>query len=308
MLILDGKTDLNQISLTGARAITLIGLLAIAPHSLEEIREKFLQVKIMDKSHSDDILRIDLNTIKSIGCVVSRSSAKTDYKYVLSKHPFNLSLTMEDINTLKRLFDKIKNRLDLSLLTEYSMLFSKIAGYIYDDEVKEALLGISPIGRYNSEIINDLMIDCKYQNTLELIYHKPTSKTAYKRKIIAQKLIFKNDKIYLQGYNPEVKNSMMLNFKHIEQIVSREITPKNVEPKKIKVKFCLKDAECAVLNDEEVIIGEKNGKTLVEGTYFNNFLAAQRILSLGSNCIVEEPLEFRQYIISKLKEMRSLYE
>ena len=36
------KTELNQISLTGMRAIVLIGLLIEAPRTLEEIREKFI--------------------------------------------------------------------------------------------------------------------------------------------------------------------------------------------------------------------------------------------------------------------------
>ena len=61
MLVLDGKTDLNQISLTGVRALALIGLLIIAPRSLEEIRKSFINMHIMDNNHSDDILRIDLN-------------------------------------------------------------------------------------------------------------------------------------------------------------------------------------------------------------------------------------------------------
>ena len=47
VLILDGKTDLNQISLTGIRAITLMGLLMVAPRSMKEIREAFLEYKII---------------------------------------------------------------------------------------------------------------------------------------------------------------------------------------------------------------------------------------------------------------------
>ena len=45
MLKIDGVTDLNQISLTGVRAIALIGLLIVAPRSLEEIREALRDLK-----------------------------------------------------------------------------------------------------------------------------------------------------------------------------------------------------------------------------------------------------------------------
>ena len=49
---------------------------------------------IIDEKTSNDILRIDLNTIKTMGCDISRSSPKTDHKYVLSKHPFEFKITL----------------------------------------------------------------------------------------------------------------------------------------------------------------------------------------------------------------------
>ena len=81
------KTELNQISLTGMRALILVGLLIKAPRSLEEIKETFINYNIMEKSHSNDIIRIDLNTLRAMGCEISRASIKTNYKYVLTKHP-----------------------------------------------------------------------------------------------------------------------------------------------------------------------------------------------------------------------------
>ena len=77
------KSDLNQISLTGIRAIVLLGLLIVQPRTLEEIRRAFIEFNIMEESHSNDIIRIDINTIKSIGCEVSRADSKTNYQYVL---------------------------------------------------------------------------------------------------------------------------------------------------------------------------------------------------------------------------------
>ena len=46
---------------------------------------------------------------------------------------------------------------------------------------------------------------------------------------------------------------------------------------------------------------------VIEGRYYNDFLAAQRILSFGANCTVLEPQEFRETIIQKLKNMRNVY-
>lgn len=308
MLILDGKTDLNQISLTGVRAITMIGLLIIKPRSLEEIREKFLEHKIMDKSHSDDILRIDMNTIKSMGCEISRPSPKTDYKYILSKHPFMLNFTEQDISILKKVFGKIKNNLDISLVMEYDRLLKKIAGHISDETIRENFAAVSPFTRYDSDLIYDLITDCRHRNTIELMYHKSAAQKINKRKLIAQKLVFRNDKIYLYGFNTEINAPIMLNVKHITGVTSREITQNPSAIKGFRVRFHLKNTEPSILNDDETVLDEGEGKILAEGNYFNNFVAAQRILSLGSKCTVEEPYEFKNYIISKLKELRRIYE
>ena len=58
------KSELNQVSLTGLRGIVLLGLLIEAPRSLKEIREIFTELNIFEPEHSDDILRIDINTLK----------------------------------------------------------------------------------------------------------------------------------------------------------------------------------------------------------------------------------------------------
>lgn len=308
VLVLDGKTDLNQISLTGVRAITLIGLLAVAPRSLEEIRQAFLDYKIIDKSASDDIIRIDLNTIKSFGCEISRSSAKTDFKYVLSKHPFTIPITKSDVKTLKRLFDKIKNTIELSKLLECDKFLNKIAEYIYDKELKEEFLGISPLKHYNTEIVKDLVFDCMQGYTVKLLYKKQYTQNPVEKEIITQRLLFSNDKLYLYGFDLEKQDSVTLLFKRIKSILSRRITDKGFKQKSLKVNFILKDLDSCLLTENERILEKKKNGHLIEGNYFNQFLATQRILSLGEKCIVTEPIEFRNSIISKLKEMRKIYE
>lgn len=308
MLVLDGKTDLNKISLTGVRAIALIGLLAEAPRSLEEIRQAFLKMKIMDESHSDDILRIDLNTIKSFGCEISRSCAKTGFKYVLTKHPFTIPVTKEDIKVLKRLFNSIKGIVDISRLFKFDRLLNKIAGYIYDDELREMFYGISPLKHYDGAILNSLITDCENENTITIMYQKASAKLPKATEISAQRLVYKNNKFYLYGYDLNKKVSVTLPISRIKSIESRKTTNKKTNGSPFKVKFELKNYDADFLADEETVVNKNEDTILVEGQYFNEFLAIQRILYFGSKCTVIEPLDFRNKIISKLKEMRKVYE
>lgn len=308
VLVLDGKTDLNQISLTGLRALTLIGLLAEAPHSLEEIREKFLENKIMDKSQSDDILRIDMNTIKSFGCEISRIKTDNGYKYFLTKHPFDISITKDDVKVFKKLYDKIKNSISISKLFEIDKFLNKVAEHIYDTEVREALLGISFLKHYDRDMARELDAACVNGYTLRLNYKKTYAAVTSEKEIIAQKLVYVNNKLYLYGYDTEKKDFSTLLLNRIQSVISKRITCEGCEKNKFKVKFLLKNSYGDLLTKEEKILETQDGGYLTEGNYYNEFLAMQRVLSFGSKCTVIEPKEFRNKIVSKLKEMRKLYE
>ena len=69
----------------------------------------------------------------------------------------------------------------------------------------------------------------------------------------------------------------------------------------------LKNSGKEVLEENEQIIETTDDGIIVEGKYYNDFIAAQRILSFGANCIVYEPEDFKQDIIQKLKSMRRVY-
>ena len=79
------------------------------PRSLEEIRKAFIELNIMENENSDDILRIDLNTLKIMGCRNFQSFSKTGFKYVLGKHPFAFKIDDEEIVLLKKHIIKQKH-------------------------------------------------------------------------------------------------------------------------------------------------------------------------------------------------------
>lgn len=302
------KTELCQVSLTGMRALALIGLLIVKPRSLEEIREEFIRLQIMEESHSDDILRIDLNTIKIMGCEISRSCKKTDYKYILTKHPFSLKITEEEIETLKKVYNFMKQKADLHLILEYDELFKKIAFHMCDEDSKEALLGISSLKYYDIKMIKDLIIDCKHKTTLDLMYKKPANMYDSRKLIVAQELIYKNDKVYLYGFDLDKQDSIILNLRRITTIRARKLEKQNVELKQTKIRFIMKDLKPEELEFNEEMVDSTVDGYVVEGSYHNEFLATQRVLSLGARCVVIEPAEFKNSIIEKIKEMRKTYE
>lgn len=301
------KTELNQISLTGVRGIVLAGLLIMQPRSLEEIRKAFIELNIMENENSDDILRIDLNTLKIMGCEISRASAKTGFKYVLGKHPFAFKIDDEEIGLLKKAYNQAKTHTDMLGILSYDDLFRKIASRVCEEDKKEALLGISILKRYDIEMLKDLLLDCSQGRTLNLVYKKPSSTSEESKEVVAQKLVFQNDKVYLYGFDLEKKDSVVLLVNRIKSILSRKLEKVELEQNATKIRFTMEASSFTELKDGEVILDSQDGTFVVEGNYHNDFLAMQRVLSLGSKCVVTEPAEFKNAIITKLKEMRDSY-
>lgn len=301
------KTELNQISLTGMRALILLGLLMEAPRSLDEIREKFIEYNVMENHHSNDIIRIDLNTLRAMGCDISRSAKKTGFKHVLLEHPFSLHITEEEILLLKRVYKKVKDISNIATLILYDELFKKLANHVTDVEIKEELCGLSVLKYFDIDLIKQLQNDCKHNKILKLMYQNPTSKEESIKEIAVQKLVFQNDKIYLYGFDLGKKESIVLNFKRIKAIFSRRKGSDDIEAKTTVIKFLLKEFDDTDLEENESVLETHKDGCVIQGQYHNEFIAMQRVLSFGANCIVIEPEDFREKVIKKLKSMRNNY-
>lgn len=300
------KADLSQISLTGIRSLLLLGLLLNKPHSLKEIRDKFLDVNLMEPDNSDDMIRIDINTLRSIGCEISRADQKTEGRFVLHKHPFVININSDEISIIRRAFKILKNELNIQQLIEYDNLFRKIALHVADDNIKEELCGLTALKSYNIDLIYELIEDCKEKRTVEVVYANPVKKANENIKVVADNIVIKNEKIYLYSFK-NAKEAVTLNVKRIKKIISRENSDNTCENNPTTVKFLLKDFGITGLDKEESIIEATPNGYIIEGRYFNEFLAVQRILSFGSNCTVIEPDDFKQKIIETLEKMRSVY-
>ena len=73
------------------------------------------------------------------------------------------------------------------------------------------------------------------------------------------------------------------------------------------VKFRLNRPYRYQLEPNETILNSTSQELLIEGRYYNLFIATQRILSFGRDCTVVEPDEIKELIVEKLLEMRELY-
>ena len=302
------KEQLCQISLTGVRSLALLGLLIQAPRSLEEIRKAFIEYNIMSDDNSNDIIRIDLNTLKSMGCEISRADHRTGNKYVLLNHPFKLDFEQGEIAVLKNAFNRLKENLEIDTLLHYDHLVKKLADNAISSDARETLIGLSPFKGCSASVLKTLKNACDNSKIVKVLYKPPAGKKEIKKEVAVQKLVLKNNKLYLYGYDVNKKESVTLNIKRILRILSQKDGEDSISEMDISVKFHLIDFGVSGLTEEESIeSGNVKDGYIVNGKYHNDFVAMQRILSFGSKCTVLEPADFKNKIISIVKQMREIY-
>lgn len=296
----------KQVSLTGARALVLLVALAEGPKKFEDIRQFVIDCGVADRAYSIDTIRIDINTLKKVGCEITKATKRNNHKYALISHPYKIDITSEEIKILKIIYEKISKTASPKKLLEYHYLFEHIANIVGDNDIKEQLLGISLLKSENLDLIKNLVSDEKCHNRIKILYAPPHQENI-EYDITVEKLGLRNDKLYVYCYNNSNQKRSFLNVSRIKKILCTLFDKNTPVGLDTCVKFELYSPQDYHLEENETILEEKGNSIIVEGRYFNEFIAIQRMLSFGSDCIVAEPTKIKKTIISKLKEMRSVY-
>lgn len=302
------RDEHKQISMTGARALVMLVILLESPKTFEEIRDYMVESKIMEKGYSVDTVRIDVNTLKAIGCDISKATKRTNHKYILRSHPFRLFTNNSEISALQKVYDKMLKTMTADRIVLFHDLLNKIASLVDDYDLSEQLRGISILKQENIPVLKNLIEKCKKHNRVVLEYQPPYSEDYKKYDITIEKLAIRNRKLYVYCFNHSTNKRMFLNTSRIRSVISSIFNRDTTFSSDIRISFELKNYKSVDLEDNEVVIEEKGDNAIIEGRYFNQFIALQRILSFAGDCTVIAPDYVKAVIINKLKEMRSLYE
>lgn len=300
------QDESKQISSTGARALLVLVSLLMKPRTFEEIRKFLIECGFANEQYSIDTVRMDLNTLKAIGCEISKALKTTNYKYTILSHPFKVKLMPTEIFFLKEAYKQITKTCSPETLLNYHYLFLKLAQIVSSEEVKESLLGISILKGMDINLIKELVSDEKHHNKIKIEY-TVTSKRIEVYDITLERLGLRSDKLYAFGFNHTLKKRTFLRVSKIRKILSKFFDKSSLFGLDTYVKFSLTRSYMHPLEENESIVKTEDDKIIVEGRYYNDFIAIQRMLSFGRDCTVLEPDEIRERIIEKLLEMREIY-
>lgn len=299
----------NLMSFTGFKSILLFSLLLDGPKSYSELQEIFKNHEYLHETISFDTLRVYINSLREIGCKITRKSYDGVSKFVIDSHPYVLKIDETQIQSIIKVYKALTQSIEVPDLLALQQFFNKISKYISNKELVEQLKEISPLHLIDSEIIKDL-IKCAQNNWEITINYNST--TTGKNKIITilvDKLHIQNNKLYLSGVNSEHDTYASFLVSKINNIVNINMHNKTLDVPKITVgyEYIKDDNEKFELLSGETIINENKNKLTIEITSNNKFEITQRILSHNTKCKVIYPEDFRTHIISTLKQMKEEY-
>lgn len=300
------KVSCNLMSLTGYRTLVILGALLESPKSNDEINEYLFNNQYIKEKFSGDTLRIYINSLRAIGCEITRANQTNNKKYILKSHPFTYNIPKSQLVALQKLYKNIYGKLSIRELIELEDLFFKLAMKTENENTRSFLQNISLLKNINRNILNDLLLHCNNKNQIVFLYNSLKSGER-KIEIIADKLSFKSDKLYLFGTNLTHKQYSFFPVEKILNICEIKFSKNNFDLPPLNVKYEIYDKNY-ILEPDEKIIQKSENIILVESNAKNEFSLMQRILSMTDECKVVEPEDFKQKLIEKLKKMESGYE
>ncbi len=300
----------NLMSFTGFKSIFIFSLLLDGPKSYAELQEILQNHEYFRETISIDTIRVYLNSLREIGCNISRKSKNGITKYSIDSHPFVLKISEKQVNNIIKVYKALTKSIEVSDLLALQHFFEKISNYIEQEELKTKLKEVSPLDNIDSQLIKDLM--SYTENNYEITIQYNSLSSGNKDKIItilADKLHISNGKLYLSGVNSEYHTYASFLVQNIGQIISVNMKNKAIDIQKITVCYEYNNDDnekFEPLKNEKILINENN-KLTIEITSNNKFDITQRILSHAAKCKVIYPEDFKEHIITTLKQMKEGY-
>lgn len=304
----NNTVNCNLMSLTGYRTLVILEALMESPKSNDEINRYLFNNQYIKERFSSDTLRIYINSLRAIGCEITSANKSNDKKYELVSHPFIYDIPPSQLKALSKLYKSFREKVDFKEILLIENFFKKLSELVKDESTKDFLSNISILKGVDKGIINDLLIHCKNKNQITFLYDSPKS-GAKDIEIIADKLSFKSEKLYLWGHNLTHKEYSYFAPDRILKIKSIKFQKAKEDFPPITVIYEVYDHNDDYrVEQDEKIIEKSDNKLVIEAISKNEFSLMQRILYMASDCKVIQPEGFKIKLADKLKSMEGNYE
>lgn len=298
----------NLMSFSAFKAIIIFTACLEGPKSYEELRNILESHPYIQDTISIDSIRIYLNSLKKMGCLINKTTEHKIAKYYIEKHPFELKIDDSQVKSIIKVFKAISKSIDLEDYIALTSFFKKFSMYVINNELREELLNISPLKNINNELVEELRKYVKNKNEITISYNSRNSGIE-DIMVLADKLYIENRKLYLSGLNSKYNAYTKFPVEKILEIKSVNIKKSKLSFPELVVtyEYEKQDDVGIELLPNERIIKETKYKYVIEIVSKNKFDIIQRILFHNNKCKVISPDDFQQEIINCLEQMKEGY-
>lgn len=289
--------------------LKILQLLIKHPCNYKQINEAFLADFYLQKKVSDDMICMYINTLREIGCDISRPSRSNDFCYVLSSHPFALKISSKESKTIEAILKSLVKSDDWRLLMEVCAFFTVLKEYCSVGSDLSFFRVLSPFLKIDSELLKQLSSYCEKEKSVVLEYSSPNSGTK-EIALVLQRISLENSKLYVWGYNENLQECQYLRVDRIKKIkvISLAKSEKvHVDLMTVVYKLSNQNLPEFVPDEMQKILKVENGDIFIEEKIINKFAFMQKILYYAQDCVVLEPAQFRAEVILAINEVLKNY-
>lgn len=303
------KVTYNLMSFTGFKALLIFSMLTEGPKSFEEIAYAIENHPYLYEKMSNDTIRVYINSLKRVGCVVKRTRGKDKIsRYMIVEHPFELKLEPGQLQAVARVYKTLVQNMDIKDLLFMDNLFEKVGKYIKNDDFIIKMRKISMLNGINKNLLTELLDCCDKKLQIVIKYNSPNSGQK-DVEILADRIDVLNGKIYLCGYGFEYKQDGIFLLNRIKEIKEIKLNKDELkEREEIKIVYKIRtEGSSYVPVQNEKVVEQNNSEMIIEHSTSNPFLLKQKLLEFGPNCTILRPENFKREFIELLENMKAGY-
>ena len=296
----NNTVNCNLMSLTGYRTLCILDLLMDSPKSVDEINDYFMNNQYVKDKFSNDTIRIYINSLRAVGCEITRATKSNGYRYELLVHPFDFEVSKSQLETLAKHYKNFYEKVDVESLLKCKNIFEKLYPLMKDENTRNTFQNISALKNVDKEIVKELINHCKNKQQIIFLYNSPRTGEKY-IDIIADKITFKPEKMYLWGHCFNYNEYSYFRVDRIIKISTLKLKREEKDFPKIKVIYEIYNEtknKYTQQTDEKIVIEEKSG---------NKFELMQKILHMGYDCKIIYPEYLKNELLENLNKMEESY-
>lgn len=303
------KTKNTNISLTAYRAIKILKLLMEKPSTSAEIIDVLKQDELTKRSISDDTLRISMNSLKAVGCKITRPCPKNDYRYILTEHPFKAKFNASEINILHQIRKYFLDCCEWRIVVEINKFYDKFIAPHCDEKTLDLLNSKKPFAKIKSQVLETF-----YANDLAkkeiLMTYATSSKKIEKINISSKQIFCEAGKLYIMAWYNKRNTYSYFNAEKILEFHSIENLKTPLKDCNFKVLYKVTGEEIStfVCNSDEKILEQNTDEILVESNATSEFRIIQRLLSFGDDFELISPAYIKNKLLEKISKTKARYE